>query len=94
MSSFLSFHAAAAARGDGLRPELLALLKRAAVDPYADLTPRADGMIQSGPDPASSARGRIEHANPDVPPLAIENYAVRFGPIASNCAFCSSLSVE
>ena len=22
-----------------------------------------------------------------------ENYAVRFGPIASNCAFCSSLSV-
>jgi hypothetical protein len=23
----------------------------------------------------------------------IENYAVRFGPIASNCAFCSSLSV-
>jgi hypothetical protein len=71
MTSFLSFHAAAAARGDGLRPELLALLKRAAADPHADFTPRADGMIQSGRDPVSSARGRTEHANADAAERAV-----------------------
>lgn len=54
MTSFLSLHAAAAARGDGLRPELLALLARVAAAPQAALTPRPDSMIQSGPDPAST----------------------------------------
>jgi hypothetical protein len=48
MTSFLSFHAAAAARGDGLRPDLLALR---IADPRSDLMRRHDGMIQSGPDP-------------------------------------------
>jgi hypothetical protein len=51
MTSFLSLHAVAAARGDGLRPELLALV--AGVAPHSGLTPRSDGMIQAGPDPAS-----------------------------------------
>jgi hypothetical protein len=62
MTSFLSFHAAAAARGDGLRPELLALLTRAAVAPDSELRSRADGMIQSGPDPASVAAARMSRA--------------------------------
>lgn len=53
MTSFLSLHAAAAARGDGLRPELLALVAGAA--PRAELASRSDGMIQSGPDPAAKA---------------------------------------
>jgi hypothetical protein len=53
MTSLLSFHAAAAARGDGLRPELLAALARTAVSPHSKMTMRSDGMIQSGPDPAS-----------------------------------------
>jgi hypothetical protein len=56
MTSFMSFHAAAAARGDGLRPELLAV--RVAADPRSALTPRADGMVQSGPDPAREIAGR------------------------------------
>jgi hypothetical protein len=50
MTSLLSFHAAAAARGDGLRPQLLA---RATASPHSNTTLRSDGMIQSGPDPAS-----------------------------------------
>ena len=53
MTSLLGFHAAAAARGDGLRPELLAALARNAVSPHSNTTVRSDGMIQSGPDPAS-----------------------------------------
>jgi hypothetical protein len=51
MTSFMNFDAAAAERGDGLRPELLALL--AGATPCFDLTVRSDGMIQSDPDPAS-----------------------------------------
>lgn len=55
MSSFLGFHAFAAARGEGLRPELSALLERAATEPYRQFTSRKDGMLQSGPDPISAA---------------------------------------
>ena len=54
MTSLLSFHAAAAARGDGLRPELLAALARSAVSLHSNMTLRSDGLIQSGPDPASN----------------------------------------
>jgi hypothetical protein len=53
MTSLLSFHATAIASGDGFRPELLAALARTAVSPH-NTTVRSDGMIQSGPDPASS----------------------------------------
>ena len=49
---FRASHAAAAARGDGLRPQLLAPLARSAVSPH-NTTMRSDGMIQSGPDPVS-----------------------------------------
>jgi hypothetical protein len=52
MTSFLNFHAFAAARGDGLRPELRLLFERAATAPFSDVFIRHDGMLQSGPDPA------------------------------------------
>jgi hypothetical protein len=50
MKTFLDFDTAAAARGEGLRPELRLLLERAAMSPFSDLTKR-HGMLQSGPDP-------------------------------------------
>jgi hypothetical protein len=54
MTSFLNFHAFAAARGDGLRPELHARFERGAAAPRSELTVRNDGMVQSGPDPISA----------------------------------------
>jgi hypothetical protein len=63
MTSFLDFHAFAATRGEGLRPELRALFERVAVAPRSELTARNDGMIQSGPDPVpaevSKERGNV-----------------------------------
>jgi hypothetical protein len=47
------FHSIAALCGDGLRPELQALLDRLAVNPHSELFARPDGMIQAGPDPVS-----------------------------------------
>jgi hypothetical protein len=49
------FHSIAALCGDGLRPELKALFDRLAIDPYAELFLRPDGMTQSGPDPKSES---------------------------------------
>jgi hypothetical protein len=49
------FHSIAALCGDGLRPELQALLDRLAIDPHSELFVRHDGMTQSGPDPFSEA---------------------------------------
>jgi hypothetical protein len=53
MTNFLNFHIFAAARGEGLRPELRLLFERAATSPFADVAIRHDGWSQSGPDPAS-----------------------------------------
>jgi hypothetical protein len=53
MMTFLNFDAFAAARGEGLRPELRSLFERAATSPFADIAIRHDGRLQSGPDPAS-----------------------------------------
>src|ERR1700730_13877667 len=53
MSSIRKFHSIAALCGDGLRPELQALFERLAVDPHSELFARADGMVQSGPDPVA-----------------------------------------
>jgi hypothetical protein len=47
MTSFLNFHAFAAA----LRPELRALFERGTATPRSEVTVRNDGMVQSGPDP-------------------------------------------
>jgi hypothetical protein len=52
MMSFLSFQEAAAARGDGLRPELLTLLVGGAAAPQVNLASRDRDIIQSGPNPA------------------------------------------
>lgn len=49
------FDAIAARRGDGLHPELRALLDRAAIGRSAELFVRRDGMLQSGPEPAAEA---------------------------------------
>ncbi|MBR0873944.1 hypothetical protein JQ633_26535 [Bradyrhizobium tropiciagri] len=45
-----NFDAIAALRGEGLRPELRALLDRAAAGRSIELFVGADGMLQSGPD--------------------------------------------
>ncbi len=47
------FHSIAALCGDGLRPELQTLFDRLAIDQSSEVFVRGDGMIQSGPDPAS-----------------------------------------
>jgi hypothetical protein len=60
MTAFLDFHAFAAARGDGLHPKLRLFFERAARSPVFDLASRPDGLLQSGPDPASeTARDRV-----------------------------------
>jgi hypothetical protein len=53
MTTFLSFHAFAAARGEGLHPQLRLLFERAATSPVSDVVIRHDGLLQSGPDPAA-----------------------------------------
>lgn len=47
------FHAAVESRRDGLHPMLRALLAQAGQ--AAEITRRADGMLQAGPSPASEA---------------------------------------
>jgi hypothetical protein len=74
MSSYLKFHSIAALRGDGLRPELRALFERLAVDPHSQLFVRAEGMLQSGPDPVSvqtrsiQKPGEVESSHADGAP--------------------------
>jgi hypothetical protein len=53
MTNFLNFDVFAAARGEGLHPELRLLFERAAASGFSDVAIRHDGMLQSGPDPAS-----------------------------------------
>ncbi|QPF85938.1 hypothetical protein IC762_06430 [Bradyrhizobium genosp. L] len=55
-----NFDAIAALRGEGLRPELRALLDRVAAEPRDELFRRGDGMLQSGPDPVpATARNNV-----------------------------------
>ena len=65
MPHLRKFHSIAALCGDGLRPELAALFERLAVDPHSELFVRADGMVQSGPDPiaAQTALRSEEHTS-------------------------------
>jgi hypothetical protein len=53
MLPFLHFHAIAAGRGDGLRPEFCALVEGSETSP-CDVVVRANGMLQAGPDPVST----------------------------------------
>ena len=69
MTSFLNFHAFAATRGDGLRPELRALFERVAAAARSELTLRDDGMIQSGPGPVSAEVAK-ERGNVSLLPQA------------------------
>jgi hypothetical protein len=56
--------------------------------------PLPDDALKIGARGAQGGRrGRRLHEVRSRPKLIIKNYAVRFGPIASNWAFCSSLSV-
>jgi hypothetical protein len=55
MTTFHTFHAFAAARGEGLCPELRLLLESAPTGGPLEITMRRDGMLQSGPDPKSEA---------------------------------------
>ena len=54
------FHSIAALCGDGLRPELQALFDRLAIDQSCELFVRGDGMVQSGPDPASETPKAVQ----------------------------------
>jgi hypothetical protein len=47
------FNAFAAARGEGLHPKLRLLFERAAASTASDVTIRTNGLLRSGPDPAS-----------------------------------------
>jgi hypothetical protein len=62
MPTFRKFHSIAALCGDGLRPELQALFERLAVDPHSELFVRADGMVQSGPDPMAAQAPLAQNA--------------------------------
>jgi hypothetical protein len=69
MTSILDFHAFAAARGDGLRPEFRAFFERVAAALRSEVTARNDGMTQSGPDPASAELSK-ERGNVSLFPQA------------------------
>ena len=75
MSGLIAFHAIAAARGDGLLPELRDLLEyreaRQADPAIVELSAiREDRMMQAGPSPARRD------------PLFLPGNVVRFGPAA------------
>jgi hypothetical protein len=53
MSFLRQFSALAASRGEGLHPKLRALLERAVVSPFSEVSIRHDGLIQAGPSPDS-----------------------------------------
>jgi hypothetical protein len=59
-------HSAAALRGDGLRPELKSLFDRMIVDPHTEVFVRADGMVQSGPDPKAKTKPAAGEVAPNV----------------------------
>ena len=63
MTDLHKFSVFAAARGEGLHPKLRALLERAAVSPFSEVSIRHDGLIQAGPGPDSEViPSRVEVA--------------------------------
>ncbi len=66
MFGLLNLHAVAAARGEGLRPELLEMLlrRRDLHAPHANIEHlehrRADGLAQAGPNPARNDSGAAD----------------------------------
>lgn len=74
---FAGFHELAAARGDGLLPELRALLESRAHAGLANVTElaihRGDGLVQAGPHPVAAVAGElpsgvVSFRKPPVPP--------------------------
>lgn len=53
MTDLHQFSVFAASRGEGLHPKLRALLERAAVSPFSEISIRHDGLMQAGPSPES-----------------------------------------
>jgi hypothetical protein len=53
MTFFHQFSVFAASRGEGLHPNLRALLERAVASPLSEISMRHDGLIQAGPSPDS-----------------------------------------
>jgi hypothetical protein len=53
MTFFHQFSVFAASRGEGLHPNLRALVARATASPFSEVSIRSDGMIQVGPSPDS-----------------------------------------
>jgi hypothetical protein len=53
MTFFHQFSVFAASRGEGLHPNLRALVERATASPFSEVSIRSDGMIQAGPSPDS-----------------------------------------
>ena len=64
MTSFHQFNILAASRNEGLHPKLRALLERAAVSPFSEVSMRKDGLIQAGPNPDSEAAGSRGNVTP------------------------------
>jgi hypothetical protein len=64
MTSFHQFNILAASRNEGLHPKLRALLERAAVSPFSEVSMRKDGLIQAGPSPDSEAVGSRGNVTP------------------------------
>jgi hypothetical protein len=55
MNLLNQFSVFAESRGEGLHPKLRALLERAAVSPFSEVSLRHDGLIQAGPSPEAEA---------------------------------------
>lgn len=53
MTHLHQFNVFAASRNEGLHPKLQALLERATVFPFSEISIRHDGLIQAGPSPDS-----------------------------------------
>jgi hypothetical protein len=61
MASSNQFNAFMASRGEGLHPRLRQLYERAAISPISEVTIRADGLLQAGPDPETEAAASHVH---------------------------------
>jgi hypothetical protein len=88
------FHSIAALCGDELRPELQTLFDRLAINRDPSLFVSDDGMVQSGPEPASeTAFTKIVPRMKNMPELASGSADVRLGVICVALTARSSLPV-
>jgi hypothetical protein len=69
MTTFLNFHAFAAARGEGLHPELRLLFERAATSPVSETVPERVN-VSLFPQTLSPADGRVEPESRNTGPTS------------------------